>query len=75
MTGPVEKELAELEGVVDTGGVQAAEVGRIISGVLQTRLGAWSQSPCTKQWLQSGTHPGLIPIKRVLLLCAVWPFA
>src|ERR1035438_9770339 len=33
---------------------------------LQTRSKAWSQAPCTKQWLQCGHHPRLIPIRRVL---------
>jgi hypothetical protein len=29
----------------------------MVRGVLQTRGGAWSQAPCPKPWLQSGTPP------------------
>jgi hypothetical protein len=41
----------------------------------QTRIEAWSQAPCTKQWLQSETPPQTDSDQKSTFLCAVWPFA
>src|SRR6266851_7097666 len=40
---------------------------------LQTRLEAWSQAPCTRQWLQCGTPPQTDSDQKSTLLCAAWP--
>src|SRR5665213_2832784 len=36
---------------------------------------AWSQAPCTKQWLQCEASPQTDSDQKSAFQCAVWPFA